>query len=82
VGGGGLEHHFTSHSTWEHSYCTHPFFFIYLRLLILGRRAWISSQNAKAVVERGFSLVHAPSDYFCVNYKSGQRTGDTPGATN
>ena len=25
---------------------------------------WISSQNVKAVAEKGFKLIHAASDYF------------------
>ncbi|KAF5392690.1 hypothetical protein D9757_001056 [Collybiopsis confluens] len=42
---------------------------------------WISSADASAVAEKGFRLVHAPSDYMYLDCGAGEWIGDTPDAT-
>ncbi|CAG7853081.1 Probable beta-hexosaminidase fdl; AltName: Full=Protein fused lobes; Flags: Precursor [Serendipita indica DSM 11827] len=39
---------------------------------------WISSADAKAVVEKGFKIVHAPSDYFYLDCGHGAWVGAFP----
>ncbi|KAG1749468.1 glycoside hydrolase family 20 protein [Suillus lakei] len=39
---------------------------------------WISSADAAAVVERGFRIVHAPSNYFYLDCGAGEWLGDDP----
>ncbi|GJE92637.1 glycoside hydrolase family 20 protein [Phanerochaete sordida] len=39
---------------------------------------WISSQNAAAVAQKGFRLVHAPSDYFYLDCGGGEWIGADP----
>ncbi|KAF8333584.1 N-acetylhexosaminidase [Cantharellus anzutake] len=39
---------------------------------------WISSQNAAAVVQKGYRIVHAPSDYFYLDCGHGDWVGESP----
>ena len=41
-------------------------------------RVWISSQNVKAVAEKGYKIVHAASDYFYLDCGGGGWVGDYP----
>ncbi|KAJ3551626.1 hypothetical protein NM688_g4597 [Phlebia brevispora] len=41
---------------------------------------WISSEDAAAVAEKGFRLVHAPSDYFYLDCGAGEWLGSDPDA--
>ncbi|EIN12307.1 N-acetylhexosaminidase [Punctularia strigosozonata HHB-11173 SS5] len=41
---------------------------------------WISSENAAAIVRKGYRLVHAPSDYFYLDCGAGEWLGSDPEA--